>query len=365
MSFDIIKKIIIFILSILIVSTSMYYYIYVWFIVVNENNEKVIYNEKIIIKTINEKKYNLNLLLYKQLSKGKHNISQIIIDFIENKKSINYNFYFTLKKEWITQVNNIFNTNLFIENTNNNINISLKPTVDDKQELIIKWYINSTKFSIIWIYDKDENTLLLTHLYLDWLLTLINYDGYNSYLEDWFNIRYTELIWKKIQLDVVFKKMFDYAIPESKRYDIEAIINWIEMFVNLPSDKKEVYFKFSNKEKWTETKIRNYIITQSNLTIWQKQRALIDILQLTNQLENSELIINRDKIHLKNKDSLFFFNYDLRIDKIDKRDYKEIDKNLIEEDFTYTLHEINEIFLTKNKLLVKYLNWEDLLFLVP
>ena len=326
--FSIINKFLIFFLSIGIVFVASYYYLYRGFITILDNKDKIEYVENVINKEIKEKKYTIPLLLLKQKTEEYHWISDILYQFFKNKNKKYFFIELTLKKEGITQLNNLINNYVIQPDTNNKISLSIHPTDNNNFSRVqLIWTINSIPFNLSWYYHLEEQYFIFYDIKIDWILSILNYHWFNQFINDWFNIKYKELYGKKIKFDFDFNELIDPKIPESKKYDFLTLLNWIEKFIKLEDGSDELYFLFSKELKDTENKIKEYIKTNDDLSIWEKKNALIEIIDLTNKLENSELRIKKDKISLKNEDSIFFFNFNIIIKKIEESEfikYKDI-----------------------------------------
>lgn len=355
-------KVLLFIFYIFLVHISLYYYLYRWFISVSENNAKLIYKDKNIEKVINEKKYNVSLLLYKQTSKDYSNLSKIFLSYLENKNKINYNINISLKKEGISQINTLLKSNIFNENTDNKISFITKSTNENLSDFFINWIFNNNDFFINWVYNSKNNSIIITDLKLNWLLTLINKTWYDNYIKDWFIINYSELKNKEIIINsLLLEKILDLSISERNREDIENIINGIEEYFKIKENQSEFALSINNDLLKT---VKTYIINNKNIWTWTKQRLVTDISEIIEKLNWSDFFINRNIFHIKNNNSIFFFDFDFKLEKSEFSKWWNISNEKIETDFIYSIDEITKIFLTKNKLLVKYLNWDDLIFLV-
>lgn len=358
-------SIILFIISIIIVTISMYYYVYRGFVVPKENNEKIITKTELKKEVIEEKKYNIKTLIYGQSLKEKNWLSNIIINFLENKKDISYDIELSLKEEWINQFNNIFNKKIIQKWTTNKINIKITQTNTDLEQIEISGILNNSDFNITWLYNNVDKTILITYFKINWLLTLVDNEWYNNYIKDWFDIKYKDILGKRINIELWIEKIIDFYIPESNKQDVVSIINWIESFLNVNEWQESFSFIFSEEKYDTYNNVVEFIKTNENLARGEKIKAKDEVLNMIKKLDNTSIYIDWNNIFVKNNKSLFFFDFDIKIKKKNEEDYIKIDETIIENDFTYNVEEIIDIFQTKNKLLVKYLNWWDLSFLLP
>lgn len=357
-----IKNIIIFIISLMVVSIASYLYIYKGFIDVVEKN-KIQYKENIINKVKNEKTYTINDLLTTQETKKNSNISKLITKFINNKWKLKLNLHVTLKPEAIIQVNNLMNNHLFIENTVTDLYVNIVPLINNQDYINIYWKINDKEIIIKWFVNIDDSTFVFTYCKIDWFLTLFNNEWYNWFLADNFNIKYWDIIWKKISLKTYIKNILDVNIPESKYNSYQNILSTIENFILL-DNSNEFYFLFSNKLKNTTTQIKKYILRSKTLPVGQKQSILLDLSKLSNQLDNTEITLDKDRLNINNLDSTFLFDFNFTLNHVIPTSDKIVDNIPVDNSKIYNIDEIFNLLLNKNKLLVKYLNWEDLLFLI-
>jgi len=353
-------KIIVFIIWLIIVFIPSYFYIYKWFIEIYANTwTKVITKEK--IEEI--KKYEEVVNFFDIFKKT--NISKYISSFLEDNENNTYIIDLEIKKDYIKQVNNLLWENFLKEETENNIFLEISKIKNTKySKITIKWILNNEKFLINWFFSNEENVFILQDkdLKLDWLLSLVDYENFNRYKKDNFDLRYDELDWKKIRIKKIID-IFDFNIAKRYETDYIKIFNSLDSFIfdNNLFNENEISFKI-NKQDLLPI-IKKYITSSSKLSVWQKQELLVDIEEFISILENTDITLSNKNILIKNIDNNLIFNFEIKITKNNLK--KDLITNIsIDEYFLYDFKDINNIFMSKNPLLVKYLNNEDFMFLL-
>jgi len=317
-----ILKILLYIIITLSIFITGYYYLYLWIINPNSEDDKVILKEKNILLEEIEDIVSFRDLLDKNNTQFNNYAKVFIVKKIRGESNINikikdtelinkYLWYDFLDKS----LENYFNINIFYWNNTN--------------YLSLKWKINSQDISLEWEYDKSY--FYIKRINLDGIFSMINYDRFYFFKNELkSNVNYTNLYNKKI--DLFLMDLFDYNIWKSKEDLFLVILEWISKIFKCSDN-----ICLSTINDNTQSNINTILLENKSLTISQKSKIIELSKELINYLKWTNFVLKNNWFNISSKNNTlifdFVYNYvDNKISyesKIDKSEYWFIDKDNI------------------------------------
>lgn len=324
------------------ISLTGYYYVYLWFIVSkNIENKTIVPNieEEVILNEV-EELYSIDTLLHNDTQFNK-TLKFLLSEKRQGTMSINI---------WIQDekiLNELFNHDFFDRKkgeTYINVLINYGWTIND---FYINWKINWRIIKIIWKYDNAY--IYINDFVWNGFFSMINDDRLNFYLDD-LNWYITYDTFKDIKIDFIPLDIIDKNIWASKVDLITSILWWIEKIFTC--NNNECYLSINKN-----TILKINLIVDNSKELTPTQKTLIKDLsgKLFSHLNGTNINLWNDKFDFWIKSSALPIALDVDYDL-----WQKVDVSFNYKQYTYKyLDDVVNDFNKNNAFFVSIMHWNN------